>query len=97
MILPSLAAYARKWPSSPPENTTPGIAVTAADCAGLQLGLSPQPGCGVFQAMAPVSGFSANRPQPVFGSSSNGTPSIVGCAPRAPAGGGAIATSDSAT
>ena len=28
---------ARRWPSIDPENTTPGIAVTAADCAGLQL------------------------------------------------------------
>jgi hypothetical protein len=27
----------------------PGIAVTAADCAGLQPGASPQPGCGVCQ------------------------------------------------
>src|SRR3979409_1124631 len=35
MIRPSFALYARRWPSSPPESTTPGIAVVAADCAGL--------------------------------------------------------------
>src|SRR5436853_258736 len=34
--LPSSAEYPRRWPSIEAENTTPGIAVTAADCAGLQ-------------------------------------------------------------
>src|SRR5215467_4545791 len=31
---PVAAEYARKCPSNEPENTTPGTAVTAADCAG---------------------------------------------------------------
>jgi hypothetical protein len=34
---PVAEAYARRAPSLDPENTTPGIAVTAADCAALQL------------------------------------------------------------
>src|SRR4029450_2823965 len=46
-IAPLLLSYARRCPSIPPENTMPGIAVTAADCAGLHPGLSPHPGCGV--------------------------------------------------
>src|SRR5262245_11150464 len=36
--LPSVAANARRWPSMDPENTIPGIAVTAPGCAGLQPG-----------------------------------------------------------
>ncbi len=31
------------WPSTDPENATPGNALTAADCAGLQRARSPQP------------------------------------------------------
>ena len=33
-MAPLPLAYARKCPSIPPEKTMPGIAVTAADCAG---------------------------------------------------------------
>ena len=33
MTAPVLVAYARRWPSTDPEKTTPGIAVTAADSA----------------------------------------------------------------
>src|SRR5206468_9929817 len=55
-ILPVAEAYARRCPSSPPEKTTPGIAVTAADCAGVQPGTSPQPGCGVDHRTLPVRG-----------------------------------------
>src|SRR5213594_626269 len=39
-ILPSSEEYARRWPSSEPEKTTPGIAVTACDCAGLHPGFA---------------------------------------------------------
>ncbi len=34
-IAPSFVEYARSRPPRSPENTTPGISVTAADCAGL--------------------------------------------------------------
>jgi hypothetical protein len=35
MIAPSFVEYARMWPSTDPEKATPGIALTAADWAGL--------------------------------------------------------------
>src|ERR1039458_673529 len=84
------------WPSTPPENTTPGIAVTAADCAGLQPGLT-QPGCGVCQAIPPVSIFSAVRPPPTFGSNSYGTPKTESRPATDPGGAARLRTSDSAT
>jgi hypothetical protein len=62
--LPSSLAYARTAPSAPPENTTPGIEVSAADCAGLQ----PRPGVqtgacgGVNQARWPVARSTACKP-----------------------------------
>src|SRR5580704_2755677 len=65
-IFPSAVEYARKCPSSPPENTSPGIAVTAADCAGLHPGTSPQPGCGVRQTSSPVSSLRAQSPPPAL-------------------------------
>src|SRR5580704_2631633 len=65
-IFPSAVEYARKCPSSPPENTSPGIAVTAADCAGLHPGRSPQPGCGVRQTSSPVSSLRADSPPPAL-------------------------------
>src|SRR6185503_3254109 len=65
---PVAAAYARRCPSTDPENATPGIALTAADCAGLQRGLSPQGGGGVYQMRSPVSTRSANMPPPRRGS-----------------------------
>src|SRR5215471_18344127 len=68
ITLPSVAEYARRRPSTPPENTAPGITVTAADCAGLQEGRSPQSGGGAAQTLAPVSTFRANRPPPALGS-----------------------------
>src|SRR6187455_2355860 len=62
--LPSALEYARTAPSAAPENTTPGIAVNAADCAGLQ----PRPGAhtgacgGVYQARCPVARSTACKP-----------------------------------
>src|SRR5215472_15281647 len=70
MILPSAVEYARRWPSSELENTTPGMAVTAADCAGLHGRRVPQPGGGVCQMRSPLSTRSAKRPPPFVGSTS---------------------------
>src|SRR5262249_49644333 len=81
MIRPSRAAYALKCPSTPPEKTTPGIAVTAADCAGLQPGLLLHPGCGVVHATSPFSSVNANSPPPTFGSKSCQLPKEDRCAP----------------
>src|ERR1700723_181668 len=47
-ILPSADEYARRCPSMAPENTAPGIAVTAASCPPLHPGL---PSHGVFGGM----------------------------------------------
>src|SRR5260370_3959233 len=69
MIFPSLTEYARRCPSLDPENTTPGITVTAADCAGLHGRRSPHPGDGVFQSTSPVVKPTANKPPPACGSS----------------------------
>src|SRR5215471_11951569 len=71
MILPSAVEYARKWPSRELENTTPGIAVTAADCAGLHGRRVPQPGGGVCHMRSPLSTRSANMPPPLVGSTSD--------------------------
>src|SRR5260221_8711885 len=66
--LPSFVEYARRWPSTEPENTTPGITDPGADCAPVQ----PRPvlqstlGPGVCQICSPVSSFSANSPPPPF-------------------------------
>ena len=54
-------------PSTDPENATPGIALIAADCAGLHRGRFPQPGGGVVQTIRPSSRRSANMPPPAFG------------------------------
>src|SRR5580692_8197902 len=63
-------------PSTAPENTTPGIAVIAADCAGLQLGRSPHTGGGADQTFLPVAASSANNPPPALGSTSSGFPVV---------------------
>src|SRR5580765_3987126 len=97
MIRPSLASYARRCPSSPPEKTTPGRAVVAADCAGLQPGVASHPGCGARQATSPVFTSSAYRPPPAFGLSINGGPKIDGCPPSPPGGGAVMTTSDTGT
>src|SRR5579871_4331230 len=71
MIFPSAEEYARRCPSSELENTTPGIAVTAPDCAGLQGRRLPQPGGGVCQIRSPLSTRSAKIPPPLVESTSD--------------------------
>src|SRR5262249_39618600 len=61
-ILPSRVEYARSWPSMVAENTTPGMAVTAAGWAGLQGFLSPPGGGKTFQRVRPVGSSSAANP-----------------------------------
>src|SRR5687767_9068065 len=61
---PVAVEYARRAPSNDPENTTPGITVSAADCAALQ----PRPaaqatgGGAAVHSGAPVATFTACRP-----------------------------------
>src|SRR5262249_48153248 len=86
-IAPLSLLYARRWPSSPPDRTMPGMAVTAADWAGLHPGLSPQPGCGALQTISPFAGLIAKSPPPARGfRRSAPPPSPLGCAPGDPAG-----------
>src|SRR5205823_6221272 len=62
---PSFAEYARMPPSAEPEKTTPGIAVTAADCAVLQTEAPAQSGgClgAVYQTRSPDARLTAWRP-----------------------------------
>ena len=60
-------------PSTDPENATPGIALTAADCAGLQRSRPLHAaGGGVYHTRWPVSSRSANIPPPCFGSGIGG-------------------------
>src|SRR5262249_23257322 len=69
-ILPVAESKARIPPSLAPENTTPSIAVTAADCAPWQFGPSgPHAGGGggVYQARAPVARFTAWKPPDASG------------------------------
>src|ERR1051326_112385 len=63
---PSSAEYPRRWPSIDAENTTPGIEVTAADCAGLQPegALGAHITGGAYQTLAPSRTASAVRPPP---------------------------------
>ena len=55
-IEPVAAEYARSEPSFEPENTAPGIIVTAADCAALHPRPLAQVGCagGANQTRSPV-------------------------------------------
>src|SRR5262245_53195341 len=67
--LPLDVEYARRCPSKEPENTTPGIAVTAADCAGEQSVRSAPHGNGfALQTIFPVFRSRAWSPPPFFGS-----------------------------
>src|SRR6202034_1726773 len=64
-ILPSAAAYARRWPSIAPEKTTSFATVTAANCPPLQPGLPSQSVFGgiVFHRILPVRiSIAANPP-----------------------------------
>src|SRR5438105_3202203 len=70
MIFPSEVEYARMWPSTEPENATPGIAVTAADWAGEHRGREPHLGGGELQTCLPSASRSANIPPPWLGSAS---------------------------
>src|ERR1700686_2123467 len=80
---PASAAYARKWPSTDPENTTPGMAVSAADCAGLQPGVELHGGGAAYHAFRPSFRSSAVKPPPSVGFNVNragsfGSPSLFG-------------------
>src|SRR5688572_7685093 len=70
MIDPFAVEYARMWPSTEPENATPGSAETAADCAGLHRVRVPHPGGGVYHTRSPSLSRSANMPPPCVGSAS---------------------------
>ncbi len=72
-LLPST----RRWPSLDPEKTTPGITVTAADCAGLHGRRSPHPGGGALHSSLPSVRRSPYNPPPAFGSSTR--PAGVNC------------------
>src|SRR4051812_9771570 len=64
-IRPSRVEYARTAPSLEGENTTPGMAVTAENCAPLQARPSlPQTGAsgGAYHARVPVESSTACRP-----------------------------------
>src|SRR5215470_17481828 len=75
MTAPVAVEYARRCPSTEPENTTPGIAVTAADCAGEQLIRSAAQGDGfALQTILPVFRSMPCRPPPFFGSRTDRNP-----------------------
>src|SRR5688572_27776030 len=63
-IAPFTAEYARSAPSFDPENTTPGMTVTAADCAAVQPRPAAQTGFAgaAYQARSPVARLTACRP-----------------------------------
>src|SRR5438552_9226608 len=64
-IAPSLVEYARTAPSFEGENTIPGMAVTAENCAPLQarLGLPHSGGCGgAYHVRWPVASDTACSP-----------------------------------
>jgi hypothetical protein len=56
-----------EWPSIEPENTKPGITVTAADWAGLHGLRSPQAGGFALQIFSPVDKRRACKPTPRVG------------------------------
>src|SRR5271169_3021566 len=70
--LPSFVEYARRCPSTDPENTTPGIIVAGAICAGLHPALPLQAGSAgaAYQTFSPVAMLSANNPPPGPGTTS---------------------------
>jgi hypothetical protein len=75
-VCPSSALKAR-CPSTDPECTTPGIAVTAWDCAGLHTGFGTH-GCGAaYHTLSPFDVRRAVSPPPCLGSSGNPKGMIV--------------------
>src|SRR5262245_1893733 len=75
MTAPVAVEYARRCPSTEPENTTPGIPVTAADCAGEQSVRSAAHGDGLaLQTIFPVFKSRAWRPPPLLGSRTDRKP-----------------------
>src|SRR5436309_2482302 len=64
---PSRVENARRRPSMVPENTTPGIAVTAAGCEGLHGFLFAQPAPRTVQTNRPVLSSTADIPPPSAG------------------------------
>src|SRR5262249_24335149 len=65
---PVTAEYAPRCPSTEPENTTPGIAVTAADCAGEHSVRAAAHGEGfALQTILPVFKSRACSPPPWLG------------------------------
>src|SRR5262245_59575690 len=66
---PSVVEYARKCPSTDPENTMPGATETGEDWAGLQLGRSPHTGGAADHAFEPSEGLIATSPPPTVESS----------------------------
>src|SRR5207244_2356519 len=65
---PSAVECARKCPSRDPEKTTPGMTVTAADCAGLQpLRVSGHGGGSARHSCFPSASCNASSPPPPFG------------------------------
>src|SRR5260221_6731201 len=64
MTFPSVVEYARKWPSFEPENTAPGIAETACDCAGLHGVRLPQEAGAVIHLRSPLSARDADMSPP---------------------------------
>src|SRR5215472_3688326 len=62
------------WPSTDPEKTTPGMMVTAADCAGLQNARPSQEGGFAAQILSPVTILIANSPPPLLGSRTRRSP-----------------------
>src|SRR4051812_44674772 len=66
---PLVVEKARRCPSIEPENTAPGIAVTAADCAGEQFVRVAAHGVGLaVHSIFPVRRFNAKSPPPFLGS-----------------------------
>src|SRR6516162_6278373 len=74
MTVPSAVEYARRWASTEPENTTPGITLIAADCAGLRFRRSPHDGGAAAHTFLPEAMSIATRPPPAFGSTSSFCP-----------------------
>src|SRR5579864_5225132 len=74
---PSSVLKPRRCPSTDPENTAPGIAVTAAGCAGLHTAFDPHGGGAAYHTFSPLAMRRAVSPPPCVGSGGNPTWMIV--------------------